>query len=838
MTMAIFEPRADGREDVPARQRPRAEPERAGTTPVALLAPAARDPRGLSARDVIALQRSAGNAAVARLLTAATPRANRTGLPDRLKAGVEHLSGLAMDDVQVHYNSAKPAEVQALAFAQGSNIHLAPGQVQHLPHEAWHVVQQAQGRVTPTARLHDGVAINDDSGLEREADVMGARALSSGEALSAGLLQPRHAPCPSAAQSLAQRIVQRVASAFPAIAEINWRCQFHTTDFLGRVTLIPIASSAGGERYKSSELWVQEVKISNDRPPTKFGAGGQRSHTVAWSLLRAAIQGLGGQTLENMISMLAALYGKLEKPTSSREAAEAAAALDVSIKAGIAVISDPGKLEDFAFWQLAASELVGKYVHAYQLSDEATYADGQAVGHGEPRNIATLRAADDQAKGGMDLTTQLPDIRAAASGMLDLNMRLGAAVIGDIRQHWIDDLHLAFPHLMAKHHADILRDLPPVTPLDKIRTKPSGKRYRFGVQPVMALPAAGQSTFVSNVVLTPRAGGTARNVDLEVTEEAKTTKLPQLSLLHYKIDELDIAQLDVSDDRPKTRFGILQRSHTVAWTLVRRHLMHFKGKSGAALANFISNELLQLKGDIDTPEKNKKIGFNAPKEAKDKRIILAAATAQPEGYPLLQWQQLLSELVETYVTLYQLSRSATYSKEECPKGHGESQAIATLQAAEVRLADTKPEDRSDLFEADKEAILEAAVKLVDASAATSTLAPRTWNDAIEHWLRLIGDQYPIITALPQFADDVQDTVRVMEPKDELLAGYATPADDRDKALINLYENAKLEVRSVQDTFGIDLYSCIRIALMDFSPPDEIKVGQRGQRHKIPPRRLS
>ena len=100
---------------------------------------------------------------------------NATGLPDRLKAGVESLSGLAMDDVRVHYNSAKPAAVQAHAYAQGTDIHLAPGQEQHLPHEAWHVVQQKQGRVKPTLQLK-GVAINDDAGLEREADSMGASA--------------------------------------------------------------------------------------------------------------------------------------------------------------------------------------------------------------------------------------------------------------------------------------------------------------------------------------------------------------------------------------------------------------------------------------------------------------------------------------------------------------------------------------------------------------------------------------------------------------------------------------------------------------------------------------
>ncbi|AJC22312.1 hypothetical protein RO07_20755 [Pandoraea pulmonicola] len=40
-----------------------------------------------------------------------------------------------------------------------------------------HVVQQAQGRVKPTMQMKEGVAINDDSGLEREADVMSEKAL-------------------------------------------------------------------------------------------------------------------------------------------------------------------------------------------------------------------------------------------------------------------------------------------------------------------------------------------------------------------------------------------------------------------------------------------------------------------------------------------------------------------------------------------------------------------------------------------------------------------------------------------------------------------------------------
>ncbi len=103
-------------------------------------------------------------------------KANDTGMPDNLKAGMESLSGVSLDHVQVHYNSAKPAQLNAHAYAQGSQIHLGPGQEQHLPHEAWHLVQQKQGRVKPTTETSDGTKINDDPGLETEADVMGAKA--------------------------------------------------------------------------------------------------------------------------------------------------------------------------------------------------------------------------------------------------------------------------------------------------------------------------------------------------------------------------------------------------------------------------------------------------------------------------------------------------------------------------------------------------------------------------------------------------------------------------------------------------------------------------------------
>jgi hypothetical protein len=104
--------------------------------------------------------------------------ANGTGLAAPLKAGIQHLSGVSLDDVTVHYNSPLPARMQALAYTQGTQIHVGAGQERHLAHEAWHVVQQKQGRVAAKMRLR-GQGVNDDASLEREADVMGERALRS-----------------------------------------------------------------------------------------------------------------------------------------------------------------------------------------------------------------------------------------------------------------------------------------------------------------------------------------------------------------------------------------------------------------------------------------------------------------------------------------------------------------------------------------------------------------------------------------------------------------------------------------------------------------------------------
>jgi hypothetical protein len=132
-------------------------------------------------------------------------RVNRTGLPDGLKNGLEATSGFDLNDVRVHYNSSRPAQLNAFAYAQGNDIHLGPGQEKHLPHEGWHVVQQRQGRVAPTRQMKGGPAINEDASLEKEADQMG-------DAIAKGIIQQQSFPGGSfaSANPVQQKVIQRL----------------------------------------------------------------------------------------------------------------------------------------------------------------------------------------------------------------------------------------------------------------------------------------------------------------------------------------------------------------------------------------------------------------------------------------------------------------------------------------------------------------------------------------------------------------------------------------------------------------------------------------------------
>jgi hypothetical protein len=63
-------------------------------------------------------------------------------LLDELKDTTKDSLAHTLSDVTVHHTVNQPAGLNANAYARGTEIHISPGQEKHLPHEAWHVVQQ------------------------------------------------------------------------------------------------------------------------------------------------------------------------------------------------------------------------------------------------------------------------------------------------------------------------------------------------------------------------------------------------------------------------------------------------------------------------------------------------------------------------------------------------------------------------------------------------------------------------------------------------------------------------------------------------------------------------
>ncbi len=148
------------RKDVEQRE---VEAERGGAPPVGDAAAMLRDSQG-----------GAGNQATTRLARAlAARRPSPAG-------GARQGPGLVADLSAVRVRQAPVADsMGALAFAQGSEIHFAPGAfdpnnaqgMEQVGHELAHVVQQRAGRVAGA-----GGGVDADPGLEAEADAFGGAA--------------------------------------------------------------------------------------------------------------------------------------------------------------------------------------------------------------------------------------------------------------------------------------------------------------------------------------------------------------------------------------------------------------------------------------------------------------------------------------------------------------------------------------------------------------------------------------------------------------------------------------------------------------------------------------
>ncbi|MEM7102180.1 MAG: DUF4157 domain-containing protein [Bacteroidota bacterium] len=116
----------------------------------------------------------------------AQKKGNKTGMPDGVKSKMETAFQSDFSNVKMIPNSNKAFDIGAQAFAQGNEVHFAPGKFnpnthegqELIGHELAHINQQQEGRVQANSQLK-GQPFNDQSNLEKEAEQSGKKAASA-----------------------------------------------------------------------------------------------------------------------------------------------------------------------------------------------------------------------------------------------------------------------------------------------------------------------------------------------------------------------------------------------------------------------------------------------------------------------------------------------------------------------------------------------------------------------------------------------------------------------------------------------------------------------------------
>ncbi len=211
---------------------------RTARAPMPAPASAATPAAGLSPHSILALQRSAGNAAVVQMLRQAghpwaqeqhqhgancghqQPAVQRSAVHDVLRGGGQPLDGATrtdmesrlgadFSDVRIHNDSAaraSAAEVGASAYTSGNHVVIGDGGADKhtLAHELTHVIQQRRGPVLGTDN-GSGLKVSDPSDrFEREAEANATRVVTNGASSPT-----REAPGASAPSTGGEMAVQR-----------------------------------------------------------------------------------------------------------------------------------------------------------------------------------------------------------------------------------------------------------------------------------------------------------------------------------------------------------------------------------------------------------------------------------------------------------------------------------------------------------------------------------------------------------------------------------------------------------------------------------------------------
>ena len=646
-----------------AHQPETAPPARERTQPPT---PLSRMPAGA----VLALQRTAGNQAVGRALSGGR-------VPSELAAAFD----ADFSDVRVHTDSAAARDIGARAFAQGAELHFAPGEyrpseaagMELIAHELAHVVQQREGRAAPGVKLPAGGWADVSPALEAEAWQQARRAVDGRPAR------------PGAAHSAPAATAPVIQGAFTVNATI----------------------SSGGERDDrgSADLRIDEVQMTDKkRPPTRLGKS-QGRHTVSWQAKTrywAAL--LTGKTYAQAIATLTTLAAEDEAIDAVSGQADGARELRARLVATLQTLDTTKRMAE-SDWIETLTWAVTTYVKTYQLSTAAAFASVKPKGRGEGSHLAALddiavqlqegeeplrTVTERNASGGGSSRRSVPvttsDAMAWARGLVDLYPGLPAAILHKVVKDWLAMLQTLYPKLFDADKP--LLKKPTAEQVEAVKTK--GYDQVLELFKVMGGESASTSEPPKSGKETEKGEGSEQDDEAgeDVESERQDTLLREtepflvrLATKHatagtlFELDDLQVDRLVISDERPPTRFNNRQMSHTIPWSLER--LAWAKAFTGT-LEDVVEDFIKRVEEDEKWSSEP-----HTPRSVTEARAKLLTALKTDVGKRSIpEWTTWLNAAIERYVGAYQASPFAAYATEGTASG--ESTARSRGEAGNVR----------------------------------------------------------------------------------------------------------------------------------------------------------
>lgn len=508
--------------------------------------------------------------------------------------------------------------------------------------------------------------------------------------------------------------------------------------------------------YTAAQIGVANVLIGDtDRtqvgthlePPKGKSVTPQGKHTVAWALVRRSIMGLGGRTAADVLDHFVSAFALLKPLTQNSKEAQLhwvrinyPTSLDQLVNATLPIDQ----------WQQVLSEIVHTYTQLYHLSEGALFK-GSSTQRGESPAVTMFAANESRLAQGKSLINSKGELAEHALKLLELSDSLPWRSYAFATHHWIDALVLTYPHVMQSYGKAITDGF--------LNKKVSGKGVPKGVKTIrqlvthfkyplpdfakteMPVSIKGElsltpftlqdlkADFVANVAIIPIKEG--QGMDYSVTEG---TNVSTIKVRGYTVDDLVIQTMQLSDnDRPPTKFLDSQKSHTVAWTLVRHDLFAYAQGPLSTLLAFLQKSFTHLEGDSGTDE-----GVKLAQHA-----TLQLANYDTKRFALHDWQQYVSILVKWYAHAYQQAKSASFADPSTlgrALSHGEGPHMAALRRNETSLVNNR-----NLIDTPQR-VVKAAVALFD------LCIPKTKNlnqsletnfmNAYDHWKDLLTHTYP------------------------------------------------------------------------------------------------